>query len=249
MVSNLGKQKETEMVNELNEKKYEELTDNCKNFIEGIFGKVKDDDLILCRQIDGYTKPDFFVKIDDYIHYVSMKSGSATQVDEENIKDFIIFLRSIGISNHTLATILYFQYGDGTKDGTGKERIEHDKLNVILGKRIKDANKELNSNPKIVEKVITRCLFQGNNDDYIPAEYIYHGDKNYGVIVSKKQIFAHLKKRSWKWVDNLHIGPLLIRPHARYYKKEIKNESYRHKVEIYWPRLPFDLDYISKTYN
>ena len=72
-------------------------------------------------------------------------------------------------------------------------------------------------------------------EENIKANYIYHGDADYGVLVSKRQLFKHCIRRDCKWMDNLHIGPMLLNPHARYIGKEIDQGGpwgYRHQFNI-----------------
>ena len=102
---------------------------------------------------------------------------------------------------------------------------------------------------KSASMFIYRCLFKGTQEKNIEADFIYHGDVNYGVVCSKDQIFKHVDRRSWDYMDNLHIGPIQFRPHARYTNTEIKREEKRWKVDFWWARLPADLDYIAERYD
>ena len=110
-------------------------------------------------------------------------------------------------------------------------------------------NKELNANKQFVKAVIERCLFKGTWEGNIEADYIYHGDVNYGVVCSKAQIMKHVDKRTWEYMDNLHIGPIQFRPHARYINDRIKKEEYRWKVDFWWAKLSADLEYIAERYD
>ena len=115
-------------------------------------------------------------------------------------------------------------------------------------KQIKAANEELNANEELIAKVAERLIFQGVNKDAPKAEAIYHGDVMDGVIVTRPQIIKHIKRKNWNYYDNLHIGPLFLKAHARYIGKEVVNEKYRTKIDASWPRLLEDMTYISKTY-
>ena len=76
--------------------------------------------------------------------YVSLKSGRAESIHQEYIKNFILFLRSLGISKRTQQTILLYQYGDGTMDGSGKRRMKYHEMRTWLDERIKEAKNKLN---------------------------------------------------------------------------------------------------------
>ena len=241
---NLGELKESQIVFELNDNKFKTLSPNLQNMIRFIFPKCSDDDIIQAKQIEGTMKPDFSVAVNDETHYVSMKSGVNNIVHQEYIKNFIILLRKYGLSDYVLKTVLYFQYGDGTLDGTGAERMSYATLRAKLENAFKKSNRELNNSKKTVIELVDRFLFKGSHDEYIPADYLYHGDVDHGVIVSRNQVMKYLEYKDWDFYEALHIGPVLFRPHARYYKKKIKNPSYRARVEFYWPNLSENMDYI-----
>jgi len=249
MHKNIGFYKEEEMVIMLNTKKVEELSHNAKYIIREMFEHPVPDSIVYAERINDYIKPDFSVKIANEIHYISMKSGTSNVVHQEYVKDFCIYLREKGISNHTLQTILLYQYGDGTLDGTSEKRFPYEKLRYLLADRIKAANAELNANKEFVISIIERAIFKGTNSENIEADYLYHGDKDYGILVSKTQMIKHCHRRDWAYLENLHIGPLLLRPHARYIGKEIRREKSRQRLEFYWANYYADLDYISKRYD
>ncbi|MGM9874166.1 MAG: hypothetical protein ACI31G_04620 [Bacilli bacterium] len=249
MHKNPGIFKEEEFVFKLNNKKFKELTNNFKNMINEIFGVVDDNQLIECSLHPGFQKPDVKIKCADREVYVSIKSGRATEIHEESVKDFVLFLKAEGISRESIKTVLFYIYGDGSYDGSGKRRYEYNELRMMLRTRIKLLNIELNKSKDFVKKVIEKYLFKGSRKEFIEADYIYFGNADYGVICNKKQIFKHIDVKNWSFMSNPHIGPLQFRPHARYINKPVKNEKYRHIVDIWWANLFEDLDYISSRYN
>ena len=94
-----------------------------------------------------------------------------------------------------------------------------------------------------------RCIFKGSYDNLVAAEYIYIGTVECGVLASRNQFFKHTLKRKFDYFDHLHIGPLLLRPDARYVGREIACEKKRHRVIAYWPNLREDVEFMSKRYN
>ena len=249
MHKNIGFFKEEEMILQFNGKHFCELTNNSKHFAKEMFGHLKDVDTFICEKVEDYVKPDFKVTCNGETHFVSMKSGRSTTVHQEYVKNFCMFLRDQGISKRTLQTILLYHYGDGTLDGSGKERFTIEKLKYLLADRIKEANEELNSNKDFVLMIIERAVLKGTKEENIEADYIYHGNADYGVLVSKTQLFKHCMRRDWKWMDNLHIGPMLLNPHARYIGKEIKRQRSRERLEFSWPNFREDIEYISSRYD
>ena len=245
---NQGYLREDEMIEFLNNKKVANLSSNLRSLLVSLFGVVDPEEVIKCEYGVEFTKPDFVITYKGMKKYVSMKSGNATIVHSEQVETFIPFLRSIGISEETLKTILLHQYGDGTTKGTGKKRYNNREVYKWLELRIRMANDELNQMP-IIEKVINRAIFQGVLNDVPPADAIYHGDYESGYVATKQQIMVHLEKKDWSFFENLHCGPLLIRPHARYIDMEIRNPYQRNKLVLYWPKMKEDIKYISSAYN
>ena len=78
---------------------------------------------------------------------------------------------------------------------------------------------------------------------------MYFGDKEYGVVATKNQFVKNTKRRGFDYFSHLHIGPLLLRPDARYVDKEITYERKRNRIVAYWPHLREDIEFMSKRFN
>ncbi len=249
MPLNEGTTLEQEIITDLNEQKVGELTNNMHLFVRALFGALKLKETVYCAKVDGMMKADFVVTYMGKKRFVSMKSGHGDVVHNEVFSKFKDFLIENGISEHTIETIALFQFGDGTLDGTGIRRRPYHELMMELGPRIKEANKDLNKNKEFVLKVIDRCIFKGAYDDNQEADCIYCGNRDLGFVTTKKQIVTHIMRRNYDWMDNLHIGPLLLRPDSRYVDKDVKSVRNFQRIVVYWPRLKADLEYISRHYD
>ena len=250
MPMNDGILKEDEVVHALNNKKTSELSNNMKSFVRSLFGVLDDKKIVKCYKVDDINKTDFVVEYDGRRRNVSMKSGRAVVVHNEIIGNFIEFLRNNGVSQRTLDTICLFQYGDGTTDGSGDhERLGYSEVVEGLRDRIEEANKELNSDMDLILDVLDRCVFKGSNYDNIMADCVYFGDKDYGIVATRNQFIKNTKRRGFDYYSHLHIGPLLLRPDARYVNKEISYERKRNRIVAYWPNLREDIEYMSKRFN
>lgn len=249
MPNNHGRLREDEMIIQLHGKQVKQLNQNLHYLLEELFGVVDDNEYLSCEPTEDHSKADFLITYKGITKGVSMKSASSLSMHNEPISSFVEFLRSLDISEQTITTLLQYQYGDGTVDGTGKSRMSIEELKYELADDIKDANYELNYSRERVAKIIDRLVFKGANPDLPAADCVYHGDFRYGTVITRTQVMKYLLSRSFHQYDNLHIGPLFIRPHARYIGVEIKNEVYRHRVDFNWVRLLSDMEYISKKYS
>ena len=216
MFVNPGLKVENELIESLNNKKVSELSNNLKHLIVHIFPNVQLNDVILAEHCDPRGKPDIKLSVNNEVHFMSVKSGQSKSIHAEDIVKFVDYLIDKNISQETIDTILMYQYGDGTTDGTGKKRLDYDELFPVLSKRIKKANEELNEYNDFVINFIDKVLFKGNFNDLPEADCIYHGNIEYGVVCTKRQIIKHLRRRNYDYMHNLHIGPVQFRPYARY---------------------------------
>ena len=226
-----------------------ELNSNLLNLMQTLFGVVDRNETFHAEVIGGdYRKADIIIRYRDKEKNVSIKSGEAKIVHQGLVKKVAAMLKDKNISNETIETFLLYHYGDGTTDGTGQKRMNYEEVMAFLGNRIQKANEELNSNKELLTEFADFVLFTGNQVNQKPADAVYHGDYDYGVCVLKEQYIRYMKEKSFKKIYNLHIGPFLFRPHARYFKGEIRKPIARELVDIYCPFLKDDMAYIARNY-
>ena len=246
MINNIGENKEFLLVKYVNNKSFEQLNDNFKKIVKNLFPSVQKNDVLYAGMVDEYIKPDFYIQFGTEKKYISLKTGVNTTVHQEYIYDFCKYLIARGISKATIKTILLYHYGDGTLDGTGDERWSYATMRKNLEEAFPKANEELNSNRQLVVDLIERFVFKGRNPENIEADYVYHGEIESGYLVSKNQVLRHAEIKTYDFYETLHIGPILFRPHARYYKKAIRKEKYRQKADFYWPNIISDFIYMQR---
>ena len=243
---------EESMIAALNNKKVKELNDNLKEMLEKLYGDLDENAIVACEKNKGYYKPDFVITYKNKKKYISMKTGNATTVHEEQLSTFISFLHKIDFSKQSLDTIRLYQYGDGTTDGTGEKRMVWREVYNKYSDRIKMANVEFNKDKLKVLKVMDRLLFQGVDVKAIPADAIYHGDVDKGTLVTKDSVERYFSFKSWNQYDALHIGPFFIKPHSRFASvpdDRIENEHLRHKTQFNWTNIKSDMLYINKYFS
>lgn len=250
MATNKGLLREDEFIYYINNKSYDTFTDNIIDMMERLYGVIEQGELFLCEKTKNYIKPDFVISYKGEKKAISLKSGNSRIVHAENIKPFILFLRELGVSTETQKTILLYQYGDGTFDGSGSKRWDSIAVNKMLSERIKKANEELNSNKELIKKFLERVLFQGVDKDVIKADAIYYGDIKEGVVVLSKQIDKYVDyKKSWSKLNQPHIGPIFIRPNTRCLDFNAKTEPRRHRVECHWYCIKEDVYFIANRFT
>lgn len=249
MITNRGLSNEESIEAALNQKLVKDINPNLLTMLKRMYGPLDEKETVLCERIPGVMKPDLKITYKGITNYVSVKSGHANTVHEEQVSTLIPFLRSVGVSEIDISNFLFLLYRDGTKDGTGEKSFEFLEHRLENKQLIKEFNERINGSKILVEKVIERCLFKGSKDSNIEAQYIYFGTVNFGVLCSKKQINKHISRRTWDYMDNPHIGPLQFRAHTLANKDNTEEQNKkRHQCDFWWARLREDLEYIEERY-
>lgn len=249
MPQNYGLQFETDFINYLNNKKFCQLSENFSKICKVIFTSISENDLIFAEHCDLSAKPDVKITVNGETHFISLKTNTAKHVHSEELEKFISKLILNNISKSTIDTIKKFHYGDGTLNGTGSIRMTYDELFPTMISEIKTANEELNEYNERMLNFVVNSVFVGNNPNLPEADFIYHGSLNFGIIVSRKQVIKHLKKRNYDYMRNLHIGPIQFHPYARYASFNERNPYKRNIVNFVWVNFVSDLEYISSHYS
>lgn len=246
----IGIQNEENFVKALDNKTYSELNKNLQLFLFYLYPNIDKTMKFHCYMTENFVKPDIVIHQNQQYRYVSLKYGQAETLHNESIRTFVEFLRDCQISEESIETYLLYHYGDGTTDGTGKRRMGSVETRFTYDDRIKKLNEELNSSKSLIKEFADRVMFQGVNLQANRADYIYHGDPDSGVFISREQFMRHVDRKNWSFmVRCVHIGPFVIRPHARYADREILNEAHRHTVTVNYPGIVNDLLYIQNRYN
>jgi hypothetical protein len=246
---NIGLQNEQDLIKAIDGKTFPQLSNNLKHILKEMFNDVDDTSVFTAYKADPRGKPDIIIVYKRIIHFVSVKSGADETIHSEEVTKFMAFLRENGISSKTQETFLLYQYGDGTTDGTGKVRYSYEELLPKISDRVGEANKELNYDKSFLVRAADRLLWRGNFLELPGADYIYHGNPEYGIICSKAQVEKHLRRKSFSFYHSLHIGPIHPRPYARYIDFSDPYPAKRNVVCFKWVRMIPDLNYISERYD
>lgn len=249
MYETRGLKNEKDIVRAINEKPFSRINQNLRHMLIRMYDYIEEDDIITAGLVEGRMKPDIFVEYRGEKHYISVKEGRAETVHQQEISTFVQALKEYGCSNYIIKWVLFYFYSDGTLDGTGERRYSHYQFRMHYYDEMQRFNEIINSDKELVRKITYHCLFQGVRPEYIPAEYIYFGTPEYGVICSQAQIFRYLETKSCAYMRNVpHIGKLQFRRHASYVGCDIRNEAYMSKIDFWWANLESDLRYITDCY-
>jgi len=245
-----GIDNETNFVNALDGKLFKELNRNLQFFLLYLFPNMDKSMKFHCYKTENFIKPDIVIYQGQEYRYVSLKYGSADTLHNENIRTFIQFLRECGISKETLKTYLLYHYGDGTLNGTGQRRMNSVTVRYMYETQIKKMNEEFNQSKDFIKKVAERVMAQGVNLQAAEAQYIYHGDPEGGTFISIDSFMKHVDKKDWHYMEKcVHIGPFVLRPHARYAGKKIENEDRRNTVTVTYSNFVNEMIYIQSHYD
>lgn len=165
-----GFKNENEIITSLNNKKVKEIAQNMKFNLEKMFGKLDEEEIILCSPVPNYQKPDIQITYKGETKYISVKCGRATQVHEEYFATLIPFLKESGLTEDLCDFFLRFCYADGTNDGSGIDQMDFTTAKMTFDKEIKLFNKKVMYNKDFIKKVINRCLFEGSNSEGLKAD-------------------------------------------------------------------------------
>lgn len=249
MPSNTGILNEIQIACAIDGKRLCDINLNLQTILRMIFPSISANDVVEAKHLDDFYKPDLYVKFNGQIRYISVKMGHTNEVHSEKILSFVDFLRSKGISEETLNTILLYHFGDGTLDGTGIKRLNTAEITFQYQERIQKANDELNASYDFIMDIFERTMIQGFDHNANKVDYFYFGTADYGNIICLHQISAYIHKKSWIHFNYLHIGPIFLKPRARYIDKEIVSDFRRNQCVFYWPNLSEDFNRLGRRFT
>ncbi len=238
---------ETDFVTAINGKSKNDLNPNITSFVDAIFPKLSNDSLILAQKADPRGKSDVSIFSEVGRAEISLKSASGDIVHSSPIDKFVSYLTSWGISESSIDTLLLYLYRDGTTDGSGGEKWTHEETLFRLAPRIKDFNREVNSNRHFIQDCLDLCLFRGNCPGVPSASFLYHGSLSSGLWVSRRQVAVWaFRIVDMDFIRNPHIGPLHIRPYQQTSKKWGASDPKLHWLRLKWIGMDANLMFINQ---
>lgn len=239
-----GNKNEDEFVQYLNDKKFDDLNDNMKACIEKLFGDV----VLKCRdckisawKLNDRQKPDCVVEISGVKKYVSLKVGSGNSVHQESLESFCLFLRKNKLSEKAIETLKRFHYGDGTADGTGKERVSASTFTKQNPSLITKLNQEICTNENLLRNTFERVLFTGRTPKAPRVDLAYHGTITNGSWALRDNIINSLLENRQGGGD-VHFSKLSYQPWARDLKQSSRYPDRRHTSQFKWSTMKEDFN-------
>lgn len=227
-----GIKNEYDFINYLNGKLYKDLNKKWLSHMKIMFPFIEEKDLISCKHYeDEKGKPDIIITVRHTNIYVSIKSGKKCSMHEEPFETFVDFLRKKGVSERTIKTMSFFQYGESEKLNNNGQPFTPFELKEKFGNYFIDASKELDKD-EIIDAVIFRCILKGCVLKRYKVNYLYYGNLNEGYLLSEEEIYSLVRQYRNHDKSAIHFGGLNFNPDRRK-----RNHDRFHYCRIKWPIL------------
>lgn len=231
-----GFDNEKELIESINSKSFNGLSENLKNALIKINGGNIPNSLC-AEKYGGADKADLSITIDNKQYFLSVKKGTGNSVHQEPIEDFIIFLRTNFEDDKSVFNDLrHFIWGDGSLDGTGKvnNRISASKYKKDYPEKVKNIQDYFNKHKK---ELLERFLITGAVSNK-KTDYLFYGNINNCNVVSNIDMirFAmNVNKRP------ISIGVLTFQAWNRNINGGNKSEHKRGQIQLKWGGLKDDI--------
>lgn len=241
MINN-GIKNELVFANYLNGKKYCELNFLMRELFKELYPFIKEESRISAWRDESYNKADIIVEVKNKKKYLSLKIGDKNSFHLEPISEFIHFLIECGVKRETVMKYLEFHYADGSRNGSGCNRIGVAEYKESHQSDIDEMNRILKSK-KMIEKCTDRFILRGRSKSDKQIDVLIYGMVNDFFYLTKYDIKKIINSNIEFETTGLHMGPLYIQPQSRNLNYNPKYEKCRYRVQIKWFNL---FDYIIK---
>lgn len=216
-MKNYGYQNEIDFVELFNNKYYEELDDNSKRFLLEIFnGNIDNDEIIKSWKNKVNQKADFFIKYKTRIRGISLKCGRSNSIHHENIQDFKIFLKKLGIPFKIIDYYVSYHYGYARDEygNTDFSRcLSADEYKSLYQNEIDIFNETINQTKYIIE-MVDRFLVRGRNSEIDVDAFIYGKTDDY-IWILKNEMYDLILSNSKTDYSSPHIACITLGPKKR----------------------------------
>lgn len=234
-----GFQNEDEFVKYLNNKTINNLNPIFQDLIFDLYGNISEKEIIKCQLNPNKQKADILLNIANIQKGISIKKGVKNSVHIEPVNQFINFLIECKIPKNIINEVLLYHYGDGTIDGSGKERISSTEYKLNNQKKLDLINKYFNEK-EILIKAVDRFVLTGNNSEK-PIDAIIYGVIDDFIWINKNEIIDIILSNRHRERTGLAFGSLFYQPMNRCLNYNPKYEYARNYIQIKWYHLSDDI--------
>lgn len=230
MAINKGFEIEREIISNLNNKKITSLPIEYKKLMANLYKNIGgENDLIKCTKKEGIgleKKNDLTIEFRNKTVNLSIKSGSANSVHQENIHSFIDFLNSKKTLEGDRKNLIYeFHWCDGTLNNTGK--IEDRKSKVEYKNTHRDKYIRYMNVLREYKKEIFFRVFTGSENQ--PDYTVYFKTGAFFVLDFKYLLNRHLETKE---SDN-NLGILTVQNwNACLQGQDLKGSKHRNDIQF-----------------
>lgn len=233
---NVGIENEFNIIKTLNKKYYFELSDHWKIILKKIFPFILNNDFVRAFPFnDRHAKPDITILCRNFRANISIKTGHNPSIHQEFYYDFFKFLEKNNVSRKTIRILYFYHFGMTKKLSNNGIPFSKDEIVTKFKSYIISANREINSNVLLLKNLIYRAVCVGCNNERIPMDYFYYGNKDNGFILNYDEIVDKILNEKKEDDSFIHFGGLIYQPSGR--KVGSKDRFYS---RIKWPVLCVD---------
>lgn len=224
-----GIKNEYELINYLNNKKFNQIHIVFRELIESLFYNVSENDIISAYKYGSYAKCDMVIEINGEKKGISIKIGSKNSVHLETVESFCDFLRINKFKY--INKFKKYLYSDGTNNNTGKNRISSIEYKKNHKKDIIKINRELFN---LKEKLIYRFLICSDINYKVKVDAFIYGGVNDFLWVTTKEVFDYFDKEENIESSGIHIMSLFIQCWNKNLIRNPKYEHCRNYIQVKW---------------
>lgn len=242
-----GFDNETLMLEALDNKKFSELNTNLQQMIVDMTeNTVLSNTLIKSYKKGGVNKTDLVIEVEGKKFNISIKKGGGNSVHQEDVEEFIDFLKEeFNINENFANDIRFFIWGDGTFDGTGNisDRLRASELKEKYPQIVNNMKKFFYLHKR---DLIERFVIKGPKSSSSP-DFLYYGTPDKGIIVKSEDVLNWLSDdKNEKTRSPLPIGGLTFQAWNRNINGGNKSENKRGVIQLKWGSVGKDLPIIRK---
>ncbi len=248
---NSGNKVERALIRAIDGKRFGEISPSVQRMLISIDASLSScDELFHARKASGAglrRKADLVFECGaNQFANPSVKSGAGNSVHQENIHEFVGFLKGLGVAEPAIVEVYRFHWGDGTLDGTGRveQRINAREIRSKFPNTVRVIGEVFDEHQiAIVARALT-----GLASETAPSHLVYTDDETLSGLLAVPMPDV-ISFNSHKQSDaDLLVGRLLFQNYGRCLQgQDLVSNKTRNDIQFKWPKLAEDLLEICRT--